>query len=857
MADVQSRPSHRTSRGGSHSSRGRSSYSSRGPAPSRPAYIAEEAETVFESTTSLISTQNMDVNLQKLKSQYANGLQALSELFPDWSDEDLLYLLSETSGEVEAAVVRITEGSLASQWGEVKKKGKERSKSKGPAENSRPATTATATRGRARGHLESRGRGGRSERGRSRGGAKVSGSRIVTEEPSSTDISKPAEESATPTAVATPTPTSLAVNGESTHEIVNGWNTIAAGKATSTLASVSTPASVPANAGGELNSVWGSATDNTTAAITGTATTIVTNESTTTAKDTTSTVSASASASSNAWDQTVSATPNIVPTTTQASALISTPKSSVIKPGAKMSWASIAKPAESKSEHKEVPVIPETNPESDVKTVEEWKQTSFVTADASVPDPLTHENLDRVANDGPEPPASSLASNVDSSVPSSISTTSSSTYTSTSVPKPPSAIPAKSVPTGGRSPAYPRMLHQDAPVVMPGSVQAQVERAGLQFGSLNLADSREEETFETSKEQISTPASQKVTPSYVPAQENDVASIPTQAPVQGLSGFGGQNQASRYVQQQPQQAQQPQIQAQQKTFESFSQSPYGTYPTQTHIPGFGGFSMPNEFQPYGADPQRHAYQNYYGSPYQPAATTATQDGLQRTAVSTSLDQLTPSSTSTQPTRFGVGPEPSQSSPAPTTSPGISTQHNQYNIHPYYLTPAYTAYYMNNMSNMNNFQGYYGHQQTQPQFSQQKSMYGQQQSPFYGDHYTRSQQLQQLQQQQQLQNAPQAQQAQQVQQQGQQGGKQTSQQQQTVSSLGGIPDFLQRDEPSKSGGRPSSSAGQQVTQQAQPTQIPPPQSIPQQQNMYGGFGGYPPYGMSQQAGRQGGWSGYGH
>jgi len=45
----------------------------------------------------------------------------LSELFPTWSDEDLLFVLQESGGEVELAVGRISEGH-AEQFASVKSK---------------------------------------------------------------------------------------------------------------------------------------------------------------------------------------------------------------------------------------------------------------------------------------------------------------------------------------------------------------------------------------------------------------------------------------------------------------------------------------------------------------------------------------------------------------------------------------------------------------------------------------------------------------------------------------------------------------------------------------------------------------
>jgi hypothetical protein len=49
-------------------------------------------------------------NLHKL---YKSQLSIIKELFPDWTDEDLLSCLKETEGDVELAVGRISDGTLS------------------------------------------------------------------------------------------------------------------------------------------------------------------------------------------------------------------------------------------------------------------------------------------------------------------------------------------------------------------------------------------------------------------------------------------------------------------------------------------------------------------------------------------------------------------------------------------------------------------------------------------------------------------------------------------------------------------------------------------------------------------------
>lgn len=59
-----------------------------------------------------LSTED-EGELGQLKKQYQNQLQTLKELFPDWSDEDLVYALQERNGDIQTTIEDITEGMLA------------------------------------------------------------------------------------------------------------------------------------------------------------------------------------------------------------------------------------------------------------------------------------------------------------------------------------------------------------------------------------------------------------------------------------------------------------------------------------------------------------------------------------------------------------------------------------------------------------------------------------------------------------------------------------------------------------------------------------------------------------------------
>ena len=103
MSEVQPRPSAPRGRGSGRGGRG--GYNSRGgrsgprptngeksDAPSTPSY-EDEGE------------------LGQLKKQYASKLNTIKEMFPDWTDVDIVFALQETDGDLEGTVDRISEGS--------------------------------------------------------------------------------------------------------------------------------------------------------------------------------------------------------------------------------------------------------------------------------------------------------------------------------------------------------------------------------------------------------------------------------------------------------------------------------------------------------------------------------------------------------------------------------------------------------------------------------------------------------------------------------------------------------------------------------------------------------------------------
>ncbi|MCJ1403111.1 RNAPII degradation factor [Xylographa trunciseda] len=186
MSEVQPRPSAPRGRGSGRGGRG--GYSSRG-SRNGPRPTNGEKSDVLPTPS-----YEDEGELGQLKKQYASKLSTIKEMFPGWTDEDIVFALQETDGDLEGTIDRMSEGNI-SQWGEVKKKTKDRARSK-VKEASSTATDATAVPsrgGRGRGGSDGSrgGRGRATDRGRGasrglRGGIGANGNR--TYEKGSTDV---------------------------------------------------------------------------------------------------------------------------------------------------------------------------------------------------------------------------------------------------------------------------------------------------------------------------------------------------------------------------------------------------------------------------------------------------------------------------------------------------------------------------------------------------------------------------------------------------------------------------------------------------------------------------------------------
>lgn len=103
MSEVQSRPTAPRGRGGSRGGRG--GFSSRGARGGRG--HATNGDKADHTTATSIDD---DPEVSQLKKQYGGKVSTIQELFPSWTDEDVVFALQETNGDLEAAVERITDG---------------------------------------------------------------------------------------------------------------------------------------------------------------------------------------------------------------------------------------------------------------------------------------------------------------------------------------------------------------------------------------------------------------------------------------------------------------------------------------------------------------------------------------------------------------------------------------------------------------------------------------------------------------------------------------------------------------------------------------------------------------------------
>ncbi|KAL8918923.1 MAG: hypothetical protein Q9172_005218 [Xanthocarpia lactea] len=729
MSEVRSRPSVPRGRGSGRGARGgHSSRGGRGP-------IRQTNGDMPDSIPA--SGLEEEGELGELKRMYSSKLSTIKEMFPNYSDEDIVFALQETDGSLEATIDRISEGNI-SKWGEVKKKTKERSqpKSKDPAATAAD-TAHTATRG-GRGRVGAdgfRGRGRASERGRGigrggRGASAVAESRSTTLDKGSTDTAPVGDGDRDTTSdgvMGAPSQTAETDNAP----LDSSWENITASEAAQTVP----PEPAKPSLKPDGTRTWASMFNR-------------------------------------------PAAPEVLKKPSKESTIDGAASEQPSMPTSnaeEMDMPGLPPPIPVENIN---PDIPNTPPSPSMVSSEQ-------VAELTPPkDELTETNLEQVLDTSGPPNTATAASTVASTVDHRMGTgTPMQPPAQSGTPRPPmggyatSAYKATGMP--GRSASFQRrILEQREAVVMPG--KHAVDRAAVQFGSMGLNGSSEDLDVDDDREEPETraqpPQHSPIAPKATlppPGQgtqslANEPLPAPRQAPglpplnqqssqqpMQSLDSGGDVSQQpsqSSYPYNQfssrfgPQPTSQEQSAPTQKPYEPFGsqiqqqpQHPFDAYPptsqgpppSQQHAPSqLGGLSSAAHDMPpyYTTDNQRNPYQNYYANygqqsqhnPHDAGHTQHRTPSAFGTSAAEQATQLTTSQPQQQPSsRYGPSNDlqgsgsstPNPSLPGqgqPTQPPHLlqqqqqpqgqsGGQHGGYPYgHPYYPSPYYQAY-MNQVS----------------------------------------------------------------------------------------------------------------------------------------------------------------
>ena len=106
MSEVQTRPSAPRGRGSARGGRG--GYSSRGGRGGHRPLNGDKQDVPISPT------YEDEGEIGQLKKKYSAKLKTMKEMFPDWTDEDIVFALQETDGDLEGTIERISEGKTKS-----------------------------------------------------------------------------------------------------------------------------------------------------------------------------------------------------------------------------------------------------------------------------------------------------------------------------------------------------------------------------------------------------------------------------------------------------------------------------------------------------------------------------------------------------------------------------------------------------------------------------------------------------------------------------------------------------------------------------------------------------------------------
>ena len=106
MSEVKSRPAGHRGRGSSRGGRG--GFINRSGRGGNRQTNGIKADTAAETPS--IEDEG---EIGQLKKTYASQLAFAKEILPDWTDEDLVFALQETDGDLAATIERISEGIVS------------------------------------------------------------------------------------------------------------------------------------------------------------------------------------------------------------------------------------------------------------------------------------------------------------------------------------------------------------------------------------------------------------------------------------------------------------------------------------------------------------------------------------------------------------------------------------------------------------------------------------------------------------------------------------------------------------------------------------------------------------------------
>ncbi|KAG0364587.1 RNAPII degradation factor [Gamsiella multidivaricata] len=475
-------------------------------------------------------------DLRQLRKEHGGSLATLKELFADWTEEDLLYAIQDANGDVELAILRISEGH-ASQWGEVK--GKKKTPKPKIASEKQEFRTSNSQRG----GFAGRGRGDGFRGGR--GGATRGAPRALNG----------GDRSGRP------------FKADTTAASDNAWNSTADSKTNSFETTTAVDSVDAAPSWGAEPSTINDSSDTTeawsTPAVT---TTTTTNDSWGATPDaavsTDSRGAASAASTADSWAAPVTAISSTdswgaaLPATSTPAASARKLNTATIPAGSKMSWAKIVKPEPApKPTLAPTPAVapapaaavnipaPKPTVSEPVKveepTVEEVPEVAPAAAEEKapeepVPEPAVEEKIEEnIEEKVEEKVKEKVEEKVEEKAEEEKTEEEKAEEPIAALEPAPTATlePAPATPVGppGLKPkvaSQPRRLNQDAPVVMPSGSSA-LQSVGVKFGSFSLNDDAEISEPEIQPEQPSQPT-QPEQPAQQPAAATQSATQPQQ-----------------------------------------------------------------------------------------------------------------------------------------------------------------------------------------------------------------------------------------------------------------------------------------------------------------------------------------